>query len=90
MALNKEQKTETAKPYITSEKDTGSSPVQVAILTKRINDLTEHLKKNHKDYACRRGLMKMVGRRRRLLRYLKSRITPDAYKTMLGQMGIRK
>jgi small subunit ribosomal protein S15 len=90
MALTKERKKEIAKPYAMKDSDTGSAPVQIAVLTTRISELTEHLKINHKDFACRRGLMLMVGRRRRLLRYVKTRITPEAYKELLGQLGIRK
>lgn len=90
MALTKEQKVEISQPHAQSANDTGSTPVQVAMLTKRINDLTEHLKANKKDYACRRGLMILVGRRRRLLNYFKNNNSPDAYKELITKLGIRK
>lgn len=90
MALTQEQKKETAKPYLQSENDTGSTQVQVAMLTKRISDLTEHLKANKKDFACQRGLMILVGRRRRLLNYFKKTNTPDGYKELITKLGLRK
>ena len=71
------------------EKDTGSADVQVAILTQRINELTEHLKVHVKDHSSRRGLLKMVARRRSLLDYLKSTAN-DRYKTVLEKLNLRK
>ena len=90
MALTKEQKKEISQQYAQGANDTGSAQVQIALLTKRIGDLTEHLKLNKKDYATRRGLMMMVGRRRRLLNYLRKNTTPEAYKELLAKLGIRK
>lgn len=69
-------------------KDTGSTPVQISILTKRINDLTEHLKTHKKDKHSRRGLLGMVGRRRRLLRYLQMNDAP-AYRALVKDLGLR-
>ncbi len=71
------------------EKDTGSADVQVALLTQRINHLTEHLKTNKKDHSSRRGLLKMVAKRRSLLDYLK-RTQFDRYQTVIGKLGLRK
>jgi small subunit ribosomal protein S15 len=90
MALTKEQKKEIAQQYAQGEKDTGSAPVQIAMLTKRISDLTEHLKANKKDFACQRGLMVLVGRRRRLLNYFKRNNSPEAYKELITKLGLRK
>jgi small subunit ribosomal protein S15 len=69
--------------------DTGSAPVQVAILTKRIAELTEHLKVNKKDHAARRGLLQMVGRRKKLLRYIADQDT-NAYLSTIEKVGLRK
>jgi small subunit ribosomal protein S15 len=71
------------------EKDTGSADVQIALLTKRINELTEHLKTNAKDHSSRRGLLKMVAQRRKLLDYLKSTAT-ERYQSVLEKLGLRK
>ncbi len=71
------------------EKDTGSADVQVALLTKRINELTEHLKSHVKDHSSRRGLLQMVARRRKLLDYLK-RTANERYKSALEKLGLRK
>ena len=73
MALTAEEKQEIIKTYATHEGDTGSPEVQVALLTKRIADLTEHLKEHKKDNHTRRGLMQLIGKRRRLLKYIKDR-----------------
>ena len=70
-------------------KDTGSAEVQVALLSERINSLTEHFRTNRKDHSSRRGLLTMVGRRRRLLEYLKRR-NPDSYQQLIEKLGIRK
>ena len=87
--LTKEQKQEIIAKYGRSEGDTGSPEVQVALLTKRINELTEHLKANPKDHHSRRGLLKMVGRRRGLLEYLKKKDI-EAYRSLLTRLNIRK
>lgn len=71
------------------EKDTGSADVQVALLTRRINELTEHLKANVKDHSSRRGLLQMVARRRKMLDYLKKTAT-DRYKVVLEKLNLRK
>jgi small subunit ribosomal protein S15 len=89
MALNVEQKKIIIDDFKQHESDTGSPEVQVAILTKRINDLTEHFKVHGKDYHSRRGLMIMVGTRRRLLDYLK-RKSKDRYATLIERLGLRR
>ncbi len=90
MALTKEKKVELIGLHGNAPTDTGSAPVQVAMMSTRINELTEHLKINKKDFACRRGLMILVGRRRRLLNYFKKNNTPDAYKELITKLGLRK
>ena len=75
--------------YATHEGDTGSPEVQIAVLTKRINDLTEHLKVHKKDHHSRRGLLKMVGHRRNLLAYLQ-RVDIERYRAIIAKLGIRK
>jgi len=90
MALTKEQKKELIGQYGQNANDTGSAPSQIAMLSKRISELTEHLKINKKDYACRRGLMMLVGRRRRLLNYVRKTGTPEGYKELITKLGIRK
>ena len=87
--LTKETKEQIIKQYARTEGDTGSPEVQVAILTYRIKALTEHLKTNHKDHHSRRGLLKMVGKRRGLLDYLK-KVDIERYRTLIEQLGIRK
>ena len=89
MALNVEQKKIIIEDYKVHESDTGSPEVQVAILTKRINDLTEHFKVHTKDYHSRRGLMIMVGQRRRLLDYLK-RKDKNRYATLIERLGLSR
>ena len=89
MALNVEQKKIIIEDYKQHDTDTGSPEVQVAILTKRINDLTEHFKIHAKDYHSRRGLMIMVGQRRRLLDYLK-RKDRARYTTLIERLGLRR
>ena len=86
--LTKENKGQIVRDFETHEGDTGSPEVQVAILTKRINDLTEHLKTHKKDHSSRRGLLKMVGTRRKLLRYLKNKDF-NRYKTLIERLGLR-
>jgi small subunit ribosomal protein S15 len=90
MPLTKEAKQELISKFGTNEKDTGSSKAQVAMLSKRIAELTEHLKEHPKDYACRRGLVMMVGKRRRLLNYIKNTSTYDQYKELLASLNLRK
>ena len=82
-------KTETIEKYALHEGDTGSPEVQIALLTERINHLNEHLKLHQKDHHSRRGLLRMVSRRRKLLDYLKSRNT-DTYRTLIDKLGLRK
>ena len=77
------------KEFATHEGDTGSPEVQIAVLTKRINDLTEHLKANKKDHHSRRGLLKMVGRRRNLLAYLQKKDI-ERYRAIVAKLGLRK
>lgn len=77
------------KEYATHEGDTGSPEVQIAVLTKRINDLTEHLKAHHKDHHSRRGLLKMVGHRRNLLAYLQ-KTDIERYRAIVQKLGLRK
>ena len=89
MALNKERKTELIGTYKTHEGDTGSPEVQVAILSERISYLTEHFKVHAKDHHSRRGLLQLVGQRRRLLDYLK-RKDAERYAELIRRLGIRK
>ncbi len=89
MGLDPEKKAEIIKEYRISDKDTGSVEVQIALLTARIRHLTEHLRKHPKDYHSRRGLMKMVGRRRKLLKYLRKK-KPEVYKELIEKLGLRK
>lgn len=85
----KDEKTAIIEANRTSENDTGSPEVQIAILTKRINDLTEHLKTHQKDHHSRRGLFKMVGKRRNLLAYLQKKDI-ERYRAIIAKLGIRK
>ena len=85
----KSEKTEIIKKYARHEGDTGSPEVQIAVLTKRINDLTEHIRTNKKDHHSRRGLLKMVGQRRSLLNYL-TKIDIERYRAIIAELGIRK
>jgi small subunit ribosomal protein S15 len=87
--ITKEQKAAIIKDYATKEGDTGSPEVQVAVLTARINDLNEHLKVHKKDHHSRRGLLKMVGKRRNLLNYLKE-VDIERYRTLIARLGLRK
>lgn len=84
-----EEKTAIIKEYATHEGDTGSPEVQIAVLTKRIRDLTEHLKEHPKDHHSRRGLLKMVGHRRNLLAYLQ-KVDIERYRAIIARLGIRK
>lgn len=87
--ITKEIKNNIIEEYKTHEEDTGSPEVQVAILTYRINDLNEHLKEHHKDFHSRRGLLKMVGQRRNLLKYLKD-TDIERYRSLIARLGLRK
>ncbi len=87
--ITKQKKEEIVKEYGMTAGDTGSPEVQVAILTYRINSLTEHLKEHHKDHHSRRGLLKMVGHRRNLLNYLKNKDI-ERYRSLIGRLGLRK
>jgi len=89
MTVTKERKRELIQEYRREESDSGSPEVQIAILTTRINNLTEHMRTHDKDYASRRGLLAMVSRRRTLLDYLR-RINAQGYVDIIGKLGIRK
>jgi small subunit ribosomal protein S15 len=89
MALAVERKNEIIGEYKTHEGDTGSPEVQVALLTARINELTEHLRSHPKDFHSRRGLLMMVGQRRRLLNYLNSKDI-NRYRSLIARLGIRR
>ena len=89
MSVTPERKQELIKEFATKDGDTGSPEVQVAILTERIVNLTEHFKSNKKDNHSRRGLLKMVALRRKLLDYTKSK-DEERYKTLIGRLGIRR
>ena len=87
--ISKEKKTAIMKEYARCEGDTGSPEVQIAVLTARIQELTEHLKTHHKDHHSRRGLLKMVGQRRGLLAYLK-KTDIERYRALIEKLGLRK
>ena len=87
--MTKEQKNEIIKEYATHEGDTGSPEVQIAVLTFRIKELTEHLKVHKKDHLSRRGLLKMVGHRRNLLAYVQ-KCDIQRYRDLIAKLGIRK
>lgn len=87
--MTKSEKDAIIKEYATREGDTGSPEVQIAVLTKRINDLTEHLKEHKKDHHSRRGLLKMVGHRRNLLAYLQKKDI-ERYRAIVSKLGLRK
>ncbi|MBT7942527.1 MAG: 30S ribosomal protein S15 [Alphaproteobacteria bacterium] len=89
MSITAERKTELLKEYATAEGDTGSPEVQVAILSERINNLTDHLKTHKKDFHSRRGLLMMVGQRRRLLDYLKGKKVVR-YEDLIKRLGLRR
>lgn len=89
MALSVEEKTDIITQYKRHDSDTGSPDVQVAILTKRINDLTEHFKVHKKDHHSRRGLLMLVGQRRRLLNYIKDRDV-KRYRELVASLNLRK
>lgn len=89
MTITNERKQELIGGFRRNQEDTGSPEIQVAILTSRINGLTEHLRGHKKDYACRRGLLMLVSRRRRLLDYLK-KVNPQRYLDIIRRLEIRK
>ena len=89
MSLAPEAKTQIVSEFRVHEKDTGSPEVQIAILTKRINELREHFDTHKKDHASRRGLLKLVSRRNQLLKYL-TRVDRDRYVTIIQKLGLRK
>lgn len=89
MALTQEEKARVITEYRRSENDTGSAEVQIAVLSRRIAELTEHLKTHKKDHASRRGLLMLVGRRRRLLEYLK-RQDIERYRDVIARLGLRR
>jgi small subunit ribosomal protein S15 len=89
MAMVQEKKTELVQKFRRHESDTGSPEVQIALLSERITYLTEHFKSHKKDHHSRRGLLKLVGQRRRLLDYLRT-VDQSRYKTLIDQLGIRK
>ena len=89
MTLTKEAKHDVITEHARSDGDTGSAEVQIAVLTKRISDLTEHLKMHRQDHHSRRGLLKLVGRRRRLLEYLKQRDI-ERYRDIIAKLGLRR
>ena len=88
MSITKEKKLSLIQDFAQGEGDTGSPEVQVAILTERIRNMSEHMKKNHKDFHSRRGLLMMVNRRRRLLKYVKSK-SQSRYQDLIGRLGLR-
>lgn len=89
MSITAEKKTQVVGDFKTHDKDTGSPEVQIAILTSRINELTEHFKTHKKDHASRRGLLKLVGRRNSLLKYL-TRVDRARYQKLIQRLGLRK
>ena len=89
MSITQERKAELIREYGKNDKDSGSPAVQVAILSERIRNLTEHLKSHKKDFGSRRGLLTMVGQRRSLLDYIKEG-NQDAYEALIGRLGLRR
>jgi small subunit ribosomal protein S15 len=89
MTLTKDQKAALVDKYGQSPSDTGSTEVQVALMTERINELTEHLRVHRKDHHSRRGLLMLVGKRRRLLHYLE-RSNLERYRALVGELGLRR
>ena len=89
MSITNDRKAELIAEFGSNDKDSGSAAVQVAILTERIVNLTEHMKTHKKDFGSRRGLLTMVGRRRHLLDYIK-RCDADAYKALIAKLGLRR
>ena len=89
MTLTQERKAELTKQFGKDERDTGNTRVQVALLTERINELTEHLRSHKKDHHSRRGLLMLVGRRRRLLNYLQKKDL-EGYRELIRELGLRR
>jgi small subunit ribosomal protein S15 len=89
MTLTKEGKLEIVRKHGRSDSDTGSAEVQIALLTTRINELTEHLRRHPKDHYSRRGLLKLVGRRRRFLNYVQKKDV-EAYRALIKELGLRR
>ena len=89
MSITQERKAELIKEYGKNDKDSGSAAVQVAILSERIRNLTEHLKSHKKDFGSRRGLLSMVGQRRNLLKYIKNK-NEDRYLDLIKKLGLRR
>ncbi|MEA2253621.1 MAG: small subunit ribosomal protein [Solirubrobacteraceae bacterium] len=89
MTLTQERKAELTKQFGKDERDTGNSRVQIALLTERINELTEHLRSHKKDHHSRRGLLMLVGRRRRLLNYMQ-RNDLEGYRELIRELGLRR
>ncbi|WP_036485389.1 30S ribosomal protein S15 [Myxosarcina sp. GI1] len=89
MSLTQQRKQELMAEYQIHETDTGSADLQVAVLTERINQLTNHLRNNKKDHSSRRGLLKMIGRRKRLLAYIQNKNT-ERYQQLIARLGIRR
>ena len=89
MSITADQKNQIVSDFKVHEKDTGSPEIQIALLTKRITELTEHLRTHKKDHSSRRGLLKMVGKRNSLLKYL-TREDRTRYQTIIGKLGLRK
>lgn len=88
MALQRDVKAEIIAEFARGESDTGSAEVQIALLTRRIRDLTEHLRSHKQDHHCRRGLLKLVGQRRRMLNHLK-KIDIERYRAIVAKLGLR-
>lgn len=88
MSINLKNKEEIIKKFGASEKDSGSAEVQIAMLTQKITELTEHMKSNKKDFSTKRGLLRMVGKRKGLLSYLKEKDL-DGYRKLIKELGIR-
>ena len=88
-SITKDEKSQLLKDYQIHEGDTGSPEVQVALITARVNSLNDHFKTHRKDYHSRRGLLKLIGQRRSLLKYLKNK-SEDRYKTLIKSLGLRK
>ena len=89
MSIEKDKKTELIKSFGSNEQDSGSPNVQIAILSERIKNLTEHLKEHTKDFATRRGLLTLVGKRRKLLEYIKKKNTGN-YSSLIEKLGLRR
>ncbi|MBA3328950.1 MAG: 30S ribosomal protein S15 [Solirubrobacterales bacterium] len=89
MSLTQERKLELVSRFGTDDRDTGNTRVQIALLTERINELTEHLRSNSKDHHSRRGLLMLVGRRRRLLNYFQKRDL-EGYRALIKELGLRR